>query len=206
MTNFNANNTGNTLFPVFLKLHQLHTLIVGGGNVGLEKLEAVLKSSPVARVTLVAEEIRREEIREIAGHHPNLELIIRPFEMADLDDKDVVILATDSRSLHETIKKETRKRHLLTNVADTPDLCDFYLCSIVKKGDMKIGVSTNGKSPTLAKRMREYLTETLPDSDSVQTLLDNLKAVRDKLGGDFDYKVQKLNEITSSWLEDHPEP
>jgi siroheme synthase-like protein len=156
-------------------------------------------------VTLVATEIRRPEILEIARHHPNLEVIIRPFEMTDLDDKDVVILATDSRELHETIKVETRKRHLLTNVADTPDLCDFYLCSVVKKGDMKIGVSTNGKSPTLAKRMREYLTETLPDSDSVQTLLDNLKAVRDKLGGDFDYKVQKLNEITSSWLEDRQE-
>lgn len=202
MTDFNANNKGNTLFPVFLKLHNLHLLIVGGGNVGLEKLEAVLKSSPVARVTLVAGEIRRPEILEIAENHPNLEVVVRPFEMADLDGKDVVILATDSRELHEKIKIETRKRHLLTNVADTPDLCDFYLCSIVKKGDMKIGVSTNGKSPTLAKRMREYLTETLPDSDSVQTLLDNLKEVRDKLGGDFDYKVKKLNEITSSWLED----
>lgn len=205
MTDFNANNTGNTLFPIFLKLHNLHLLIVGGGNVGLEKLEAVLKSSPAARVTLVAGEIRRQEILEIARHHPNLEVVIRPFDMRDLDDKDVVILATDSRALHESIKAETRKRHLLTNVADTPDLCDFYLCSIVKKGDMKIGVSTNGKSPTLAKRMREYLTETLPDSDSVQTLLDNLKAVRDKLGGDFDYKVQKLNEITSSWLEEREE-
>ncbi|PHN03961.1 precorrin-2 dehydrogenase/sirohydrochlorin ferrochelatase family protein [Flavilitoribacter nigricans] len=202
MTDFNDNNTGNTLFPVFLKLHQLHLLIVGGGNVGLEKLEAVLKSSPVARVTLVAGEIRRPEILEIAKNHPNLEVIIRPFQMDDLDGKDVVILATDSRPLHATIKTETRKRHLLTNVADTPDLCDFYLCSVVKKGDMKIGVSTNGKSPTLAKRMREYLTESLPDSDSMQTLLDNLKEVRDKLGGDFDYKVQKLNEITSSWLEE----
>jgi siroheme synthase-like protein len=202
MMDFNENNYGNTLFPVFLKLHQLHTLIVGGGNVGLEKLEAVLRSSPAAKVTLVAEEIRRPEIQEIARHHANLEVIVRPFAVADLDDKDVVILATDSRSLHEQIKVETRKRHLLTNVADTPDLCDFYLCSIVKKGDLKIGVSTNGKSPTLAKRMREYLTETLPDTDQVQTLLDNLKAVRDKLGGDFDYKVQKLNEITASWLED----
>lgn len=202
MTDFNANNTGNTLFPIFLKLHNLHLLIVGGGNVGLEKLEAILKSSPAAKVSLVATEIRRPEILEIAKNHPNLEVLIRPFTMSDLDEKDVVILATDRRELHEQIKIETRKRHLLTNVADTPDLCDFYLCSIVKKGDMKIGVSTNGKSPTLAKRMREYLTETLPDSDSMQTLLDNLQAVRDKLGGDFDYKVQKLNEITSSWLKE----
>lgn len=202
MTNFNGNNNGNTLFPVFLKLHELKTLIVGGGNVGLEKLEAVLRNSPAAKVTLVAAEIRRTEIREIAEHHPNLQLLVRPFQMEDLDGKDLVILATDRRDLHESIKKECSQRHLLTNVADTPDLCDFYLCSIVKRGDLKIGVSTNGKSPTLAKRMREYLSETLPDTDSMQTLLDNLKAVRDKLGGDFDYKVQKLNEITQSWLDE----
>lgn len=200
--NFNEHNTGNTLFPIFLKLHQLHLLIVGGGNVGLEKLEAVLRSSPAARVTLVATEIRRSEIREIARHHPRLTLIERPFETSDLDDKDVVILATDSRTLHESIKQETRRRHLLTNVADTPDLCDFYLGSIVKKGDLKLGISTNGKSPTLAKRMREYLTETLPEADAIQTLLDNLKNIRDQLGGDFEYKVQQLNEITKSWLEE----
>lgn len=199
---FNPNNSGNTLFPVFLKLHQLHLLIVGGGNVGLEKLEAVLRSSPAATVTLVAAEIRRSEIREIARHHANLSLIERPFQNSDLDGKDVVILATDSRELHENIKVETRRRHLLTNVADTPDLCDFYLGSIVKKGDLKIGISTNGKSPTLAKRMREYLTETLPEADDMQTLLDNLRAIRDQLGGDFEYKVQQLNEITRSWLEE----
>lgn len=202
MTDFSANNTGNTLFPIFLKLDQLHTLIVGGGNVGLEKLEAVIGNAPAARITLVAAEIRRPEILEIAAHHANLEVITRDFALTDLDGKDVVILATDRRDLHETIKAETRRRHLLTNVADTPDLCDFYLCSIVKRGDLKIGVSTNGKSPTLAKRMREYLSDTLPATDEVQTLLDNLKAVRDRLGGDFDYKVRKLNEITSSWLNE----
>ena len=198
----NADNTGNTMFPVFLKLHQLHVLIVGGGNVGLEKLEAVLRNSPEATVSLVTGEIRRPEILELAGKHAKLRLVIRPFEIEDLDGKDVVILATDSRTLHEQIKAETKKRHLLTNVADTPDLCDFYLCSIVKRGDLKIGISTNGKSPTLAKRMREYLSQTLPDTDSIQMLLDNLQMVRDKLGGDFEYKVQQLNEITRSWLEE----
>jgi len=195
-------NNGNVMFPLFLKLHQLHLLIVGGGNVGLEKLEAVLRNSPMAKVTLVAGEIRRPEILELEKYHPNLKVLVKDYEASDLENKDLVICATDSRVLHETIKASAQAQHLLTNVADTPDLCDFYLCSIVKRGDLKIGVSTNGKSPTLAKRMRQYLNETLPESDEIQTLLDNLKAVRDKLGGDFDYKVQKLNEITASWLEE----
>lgn len=200
--NYLSENNGNTLFPVFLKLHHLHTLLVGGGNVGLEKLEALLRNAPMAKVTIVAGEVRRPEIWDLVAQHPNVVLLERNFEMSDLENKDLVICATDNRPLHEAIKLETQKRSLLTNVADTPDLCDFYLCSIVKRGDLKIGISTNGKSPTLAKRMREYLNETLPDTAEIQTLLNNLKAVRDKLGGDFDYKVQKLNEITASWLEE----
>lgn len=200
--NFMENDYGNTLFPVFLKLHNLNMLIVGGGNVGLEKLEAVIKNAPLASVTVVAGEIRRPEIYEIVKNHPNVELIERNFDYADVNGRDIVILATDNPELHREIKAYNAERHILTNVADTPPLCDFYLCSIVKKGDMKIGISTNGKSPTLAKRMREYLTDTLPESDEIQTLLDNLKSIRDQLGNDFDYKVKKLNQITESWLEE----
>ena len=200
--NYMEQNYGNVMFPVFFKLHQLHLLLVGGGNVGLEKLEAILKSAPLAKVTLVAGEVRRKEIFELVSNHPSVTLIERDFIDSDLDKKDLVICATDNRSLHEHIKKLAANRNLLVNVADTPDLCDFYLCSIVKRGDLKIGISTNGKSPTLAKRMRQYLSSTLPQTDEIQTLLDNLKLVRDQLGGDFEYKVQKLNEITAAWLEE----
>ena len=88
-----------------------------------------------------------------------------------------------------------KARKILSNIADTPDLCDFYLSSVVKKGDLKIAISTNGKSPTLAKRLREMFEEIIPEG--TQDLLDNLKAVREKLRGDFEYKVNKLNEITT---------
>ena len=195
-------NTGNVMFPVFFKLHQLSLLIVGGGNVGLEKLEAVLKNSPMANVDLIAGEIRREEILELEKNHPNLNVLVRNFEESDLEDRDLVICATDNYELHVKIKALAEAKHLLTNVADTPALCDFYLCSIVKRGDLKIGISSNGKSPTLSKRMRQYLSATLPETEEMQELLDNLKLIRDKLGGDFDYKVKKLNEITRTWIEE----
>ena len=100
----------------------------------------------------------------------------------------LLILATDNQELHKDIKTETSKRNLLTNVADTPDLCDFYLGSIVQKGDLKIGISTNGKSPTFAKRFREFLEELLPND--LQELLDNLHTYRSKLIGDFEEKVK----------------
>lgn len=190
--------TGNMLFPVFFKLHQLDVLIVGGGYVGLEKLEAILKNSPAARVTLVAAEVLQPDIYRLAETYPNVQVVERAFRRRDLRDRDLVFLATNDRALHERIKKITRQRHIMTNVADTPDLCDFYLSSVVKKGDLKIAISSNGKSPTLTKRIREYLEMAIPDD--VQTLLDNLKEVRDQLKGDFEYKVKKLNEVTADWL------
>ena len=189
-----SEKTGNRLFPVFLKLETLETLVVGGGNVGLEKLEALLKNSPDASITLVADFIK-DEVYELAEKHPQVKVVKRKFAPEDLENKDVVILATDDRKLHESIKKLTRGKHLLTNVADTPDLCDFYLGSVVQKGDLKIAISTNGKSPTIAKRMREYFEELLPDT--MQDVLDNMKKIRDSIQGDFNLKVQKLNEVTA---------
>lgn len=187
----------NNLFPVFLKLESLHTLIVGGGHVGLEKLSAVLKNSPSANITLVARTIQ-EPIKELARKHQQVKLVERNFKLWDLWDKDLVLLATDNRQLHETIRNFARNRRLLINVADTPDLCDFYLGSVVTKGNLKIGVSTNGKSPTISKRIREYLEEALPEETN--DLLDNMQKIRDRIKGDFGHKVKVLNDLTTSWL------
>ncbi|HLT74614.1 MAG TPA: bifunctional precorrin-2 dehydrogenase/sirohydrochlorin ferrochelatase [Ohtaekwangia sp.] len=187
----------NNLFPVFLKLESLHTLIVGGGHVGLEKLTAMLKNSPAANITLVARTIQ-QPIKEVAREHPNVTLQERNFKLWDLWDKDLVVLATDNRQLHETIRNFARSRRLLINVADTPDLCDFYLGSVVTKGNLKIGISTNGKSPTISKRFREYLEEALPENTN--DLLENMQQIRQRIKGDFNHKVKILNDITTSWL------
>ncbi len=188
----------NNLFPVFLKLESLDTLILGGGHVGLEKLTAILKNSPNAKVSLVARTIQ-EPIKALAAKHENVTLFERNFKLWDLWNKDLLILAANNRSLHETIRKFARTRRVLINVADTPDLCDFYLGSVVTKGNLKIGISTNGKSPTISKRMREYLEEALPEETN--DLLDNMNKIREQIKGDFNHKVKVLNEVTSSWLK-----
>jgi siroheme synthase-like protein len=87
------------------------------------------------------------------------------------------------------------------NVADTPDLCDFYLSSIVQKGNMKIAISTNGKSPTVAKRIREVLSEMIPDE--MEEVLASLGEIRNRLRGDFSEKVRELNKITSVLVNKH---
>jgi precorrin-2 dehydrogenase/sirohydrochlorin ferrochelatase len=188
----------NNLFPVFLKLDSLETLIVGGGHVGLEKLNAILKNSPMAKISLVARTIQ-ESIKSVAAQNENVRLFERNFKLWDLWNKDLLILATNNRNLHETIRKFARSRRLLINVADTPDLCDFYLGSVVTKGNLKIGVSTNGKSPTISKRIREYLEDALPEETN--ELLDNMNKIRDQIKGDFNHKIKILNEVTSSWLK-----
>lgn len=189
---------GNSLFPIFIKLDQIQTLIVGGGNIGLEKLDALLRNDHEANVTIVAKKIKAE-IRQRQGLSRQIKLIERPFRKSDLKGKDLVILATDDQALHTKIRSLTRKRHLLVNVADTPGLCDFYLGSTVKKGDLKIGISTNGKSPTFSKRLKEVLNEALPDE--TDGLLQNLKVIRDRLKGDFSFKVKALNGITKSLID-----
>jgi siroheme synthase-like protein len=185
---------GNLLFPVFLRLDQLRLLVVGGGAVGTEKTMAIFNSSPNAHVRLVAPEIRAE-IKTLASSGVDLKLYYKPFEESDLEGIDLVIIATSNHELNLSVREATRRRGIITNVADTPNECDFYLGSIVKKGDLKIAISTNGKSPTFAKRIREMFEEILPSG--IQEILDNLTKIREKLKGDFEYKVQKLNEITN---------
>ncbi|QMU30975.1 TSUP family transporter [Adhaeribacter radiodurans] len=193
-----ATDQENYLFPVFLKLHELHTLIVGGGLVGEEKISAVLRNSPEARVTLVATQIL-PQIKELAEQHPHVTLLERPYTITDLEEKDLVIVATNDKALNRQIKQEAKDQKLLANVADTPDECDFYLSSIVQKGNLKIAISTNGKSPTVAKRVKEVLNETFPDE--LEAVLDNLQQIRNSLKGDFAEKVKQLNTITSVLVE-----
>jgi siroheme synthase-like protein len=193
-----TSSSKNKLYPVFLKLEQLDTLLVGAGNVGLEKLHSLLANSPEARITIVAPLIK-EEVRRLVYKHPSCTIVQKEFEASDLDSKDLIILATDDPSLHEAIKKIAKEKSLLVNVADTPELCDFYLGSIVQKGNLKIAISTNGKSPTAAKRIKEVLNEALPGE--LDEVIDNLHKVRNKLNGNFESKVKRLNSITKVLVE-----
>ncbi|MFY7829421.1 MAG: precorrin-2 dehydrogenase/sirohydrochlorin ferrochelatase family protein [Flectobacillus sp.] len=188
----------NDLFPIFLKLNTLDVLLVGAGNVGLEKISAMLQNSPEARITVVAPMIL-DSFREFISNYQQVQIIERGFEEHDLNEKDLVILATDNPQLHAEIKAITKQKRILCNVADTPHLCDFYLGSIVQKGDLKIAISTNGKSPTMAKRIREFLDDIIPDN--IQNLLDNLREIRKSIQGDFQEKIRVLNEITASIVE-----
>jgi siroheme synthase-like protein len=183
----------NRLFPVFLKLEELEVLVVGAGKVGLEKLSAVLHNAPGSSVTVIASEIS-ESVKQLAADYPRVKLIEKAFEPDDLEDKEIVIVAVNDISTSNYIRVLSKQKKLLVNVADNPDLCDFYLGSIVDKGNLKIAISTNGKSPTIAKRMREQLNELIPDE--IEGVIQNMHTIRQDLKGDFAEKVRQLDDLT----------
>ncbi len=182
----------NNLFPVFLKLESLNTLVIGGGNVALEKLTAVFQNSPEARVKLVAKEIN-PQVRSFIKDK-GITFSERSFVPDDLNDTDLVIIAINDKNASKEIHEICKKKRILANVADTPEYCDFYLASIMQKGNLKIAVSTNGKSPTIGKRIRDVLAEAFPDE--IDEVLDHMENIRNELKGNFSEKVRTLNKVT----------
>ncbi len=237
----------NPLYPAFFRLDRLQLLVVGAGEVGEEKLSFILKSSPNARVVIIApwmgeelkalldeyDQVARTQVQtpppappaqppkgegmesnertaaRFAAEPPAGEWqtiaggtviwYAREFQATDVTIADLVVAATNFKDINLAVHSAAKAARRLTNIADTPSLCDFYLGSIVTRGPLKIAISTNGQSPTFAKRFRQFLEAELPDFETTN-LLDDLKVFRDRLTGDFKAKVRQLNAVTSSLL------
>jgi len=182
----------NELYPVFLKVSNLHILIVGGGNVALEKLTFLLKSSPNAQVEMVAPMFREETV-ELANKF-NIKMNVADYDVSYLKGKHISIATTDNVPVNEQVYHDCRERQILVNVADNPPYCDFYMGGIVTKGNVKVAISTNGKSPTTAKRLRQFFEDVIPEN--IDDLVKNLNEFRKSIKGDFEEKVETLNEFT----------
>lgn len=189
----------NTLYPIFLKLDQIEVLIVGAGKVGLEKLTYILKSSPKANITVIAKEIDYR-VEELSNFYSNITLVQKAYHKSDLEGVDLLIVATDNSILNQRIKADAEKLHLLTNVADKPELCDFYLGAIVTKGSVKLAISTHGKSPTLAIRLKEILNDAIPDN--INESANELNIIRNRLKGNLGVKINTLNQLTGILVND----
>ncbi len=143
------------LFPIFLKLHDRRVLIVGGGRVAEEKLEAVLRSA--TDVTVIAPRITPR----IAGwaRESRVNYIAAEYGKGAVRDYFLVITCTDSDAVNRKIYEECREAGILCNSVDDPTNCDFYAAAVVRRGDLQIAVSTGGHSPALAQRIRRKLEQ-----------------------------------------------
>ena len=184
----------NNLYPIFLKTSKLTILIVGGGNVAEEKLTFLTKSSPDAKVIIVSPEFR-ESTLQLAKKY-NVELILDEYHEKYLVGKHLIVATTDNPEVNIQVYQDCRKLDKLVNVADNPPYCDFYMGGIVTKGNVKIAISTNGKSPTTAKRLRQFFEEVIPED--INKMVLNLNSFRKTIKGDFEQKVEKMNEVTKA--------
>ncbi|CAM1343877.1 precorrin-2 dehydrogenase/sirohydrochlorin ferrochelatase family protein [Tenacibaculum amylolyticum] len=187
----------NNLYPIFLKTEQLEVLIVGGGYVAEEKLTFLLKSSPDAKVTIVAPMFRQGTIE--AAMKGAVSFVEDVYKSSYLEGKHIVIATTDKPKVNMQVYLDCRLQNKLVNVADNPPYCDFYMGGIVTKGNVKVAISTNGKSPTTAKRLRQFFEGVIPDK--IDNLVQNLNEYRKTIKGNFEEKVVTLNEFTKSLVE-----
>jgi precorrin-2 dehydrogenase/sirohydrochlorin ferrochelatase len=187
----------NNLYPIFLKTKNLQILVVGGGNVAEEKLTFLLKSSPDANVTMVSPFFRENTIA--LATTSNVTMVTKKYRKKYLKGKHMVIATTDNVPVNVQVYKDCRKRNILVNVADNPPYCDFYMGGIVTKGNVKLAISTNGQSPTTAKRLRQFFEEVIPED--VNEFINNLNTYRKTIKGDFEEKVKVLNDITKNLVE-----
>src|SRR5690606_28132669 len=129
--NGSSEESVNHLFPVFLKLEELHVLLVGAGKVGHEKLTALLDNAPGVPVHVVSETVSNE-VKTLAEEYPSVIIDERRFEQTDLEGKDIVLIAINDPDESSAIRDLAKQQRLLVNVADKPEQCDFYLSSIVR--------------------------------------------------------------------------
>ena len=148
-----------SLLPIFLKLDGRPGLLVGAGNVALEKIKALLTTG--IRLRVIAPEAKAE-IQQLAGEG-KLAWIQRRFVPADLDGNFIAIAATDNAEVNATVYHKAVQRGILVNSVDDPPHCDFYFGSIVRRGDLQIAISTAGESPAVAQRLRREIDELLAD-------------------------------------------
>jgi siroheme synthase-like protein len=133
-------------------------LVVGGGAVAKRKCETLLEYG--AEVQLVAKALRAD-FSDLSNQRLKLE--IRPFVPADVQGKMLVFVATEDEQLNRSIAALCREKHIFVNVADIPELCDFYFPALVRRGDVVMGISTGGGSPALAGALRKDIDALLPE-------------------------------------------
>jgi len=159
-------------FPAFIKLDNKKILIVGGGYIAYEKLEHLLDFTQ--DIFVIASEFSDEMMSRIEKE--NLGFLKRTYVKGDIKEYAVVIVAVDDIPLQSEIFEESKEYNCLCNSVDSVDYCDFIFPSYIKKDDLTIAISTSGASPAMAKHLKLYLKNLIPDS--ISEFLQEMKGLR----------------------------
>ena len=159
-------------FPAFIKLDNKKILIVGGGYIAYEKLDHLLDFTK--DIYVIASEFSDEMMQRIEKE--NLGFEKRAYKVGDIKDYTVVIVAVDDIPLQSEIFQESKQYNCLCNSVDSVDYCDFIFPSYVKKDDLTIAISTSGASPAMAKHLKKYLRNLIPEG--ISDFLKEMKELR----------------------------
>ena len=141
-------------YPIFLDIKNIRCVVVGGGVVALRKTSMLLDHD--AQVTVISPQLC-PELEKMAGN--TITAVRREYEIGDLKGAFVVVAATDDQTINEQVATDASEKGILINVVDVPALSNFIVPSYLKRGDLTIAVSTNGKSPALSRKIRIKLEE-----------------------------------------------
>lgn len=144
-------------YPLCIDLKERTCLVVGGGKVGARKAQGLLS----AGATVVVVSPQMDAVLEALGPHERLRLKRRDYRPTDMEGVFLAFAATDDGDLNRRIQRDAIGCRVLCNIADRPELCDFILPAVVQQGDLTVAITTMGKSPALAKRLRRQLADQL---------------------------------------------
>ena len=147
-------------YPVYLKIQNKRCLVVGGGDVARRKVRTLLNHG--ARVEVVSPECD-EDLKQWSLTD-KLRIIYDYYRSEYLDGVFLVVAATDLPAVNRRVALEAHEKHILCNIADQPELSDFFVPAVVQKGDISIAVSTAGKSPAMARKLKTFIGNLVPES------------------------------------------
>ncbi len=185
-------------YPVFLDIAGRPCLVVGGGKVAERKVRSLLSAG--ADVTVLSPRLTEGLKRLVSKKGADrVRHIPRRYSPGDLEGYFLVISATNSKETNRQVYEDAEDFNVLLNVVDHPDACNFIVPSVVERGELKVAISTSGKSPFLAKTLRNALENALPQE--LVTFVEILGAVRNKLlkeGAKSDKKTRIYRTLVDS--------
>jgi siroheme synthase-like protein len=190
-----------SLFPIFVKLQNRLVVLIGAGEIAAQKLDALLHAG--AKVRVIAPAVHASFVDPVRAG--KVEWVPREFEPSDLNGATFAIAATSAPGVNRSVFREAEARGILCNAVDDIENCHFYYGSIVQRGDLQIAISTNGKSPALAQRLRQELEQQF--GPEYEVWLEWLGAARELLraveNGSTEKNKQMLHHLASKPMYEH---
>lgn len=150
-------------FPLFVDLSEKKVVVIGAGKIAVRRVKTLLPFA--GKIKVIAPEVAEEIIEMASLAEGQIEIMQRPFEMADLDDADIVLAITDDKELNTKIGTRCREKQIPVNISHEKELCDFYFPGVVQKDHVVIGVTASGTDHSKARKVTELMRAIMETND-----------------------------------------